>query len=128
MVKINEIYDKYSTLLTNWQEKFKEETSKIKNTQYHNDERCLIERLIVYKDEHLRFVTDFKVPFDNNLAERSLRMIKTKIKVSGGFRSENGSTAFANIRSLVDTANKRKINIYHTFRKIFMGEPVPLLR
>jgi hypothetical protein len=82
--------------------------------------------LIEFKEEHLRFVKDFKVPFDNNSAERCLRMIKAKIKISGGFRSENGSNSFATIRSLVSTAKKRSINVYQTFRKIFRGEAVAL--
>jgi len=124
--EIERIENEYINILSRWQFKYNTETANLKDTKYHNDERCLIERLIEYKDEHLRFIKNFKVPFDNNSAERALRMIKTKIKVSGGFRSENGSNSFAIIRSVISTFKKRRINIYQTFKKIFSGETVAL--
>lgn len=124
--EIKEIEDEYLDILNRWKCKYEKEVENLKETKYHNDERCLITRLIEYKEEHLRFIKDFKVPFDNNAAERALRMIKTKIKVSGGFRSENGSNSFAIIRSIISTAKKRKINVYQTFRKLFSGDTVVL--
>ncbi|MGL5042968.1 MAG: IS66 family transposase [Culicoidibacterales bacterium] len=47
-----------------------------------------MERLLKYQEEHMRFVTDFEVAFDNNMAARAIRMTETKMKVSGYFRSE----------------------------------------
>ncbi len=89
---------------------------------YYNDERCLFERLINFKEEHLRFIEDFKVPFTNNLAEKSLRMIKAKTKISGGFRSNSGGKFFANIRSIISTAKKQKLSTFDTIYKIFSGQ------
>ena len=54
-------------------------------------ERSLLERLIGLKEDVCRFFTDYRVPFDNNQAERDLRNFKTKCKVRGFFRSEEGA-------------------------------------
>ena len=71
----------------------------------------LLERLKTYKDDVLRFLSDFTVPFTNNLAEQDLRMMKVKMKISGGFRTFEGASRFASLRSLVSTARKRGWNI-----------------
>ena len=74
----------------------------------------LLERLKTYKDDVLRFLCDFAVPFTNNLAERDLRMMKVKMKISGGFRTFKGACVFADLRSVVSTARKRGWNILQT--------------
>ncbi len=71
----------------------------------------LLERLKTYKDDVLRFLYDFAVPFTNNLAEQALRMMKVKMKISGAFRTFKGATQFAALRSVVATARKQRCNI-----------------
>jgi transposase len=66
----------------------------------------LVARFVQYKAEITRFTQDFAVPFDNNQAERDVRNIKVKAKVSGCFRSENGAKDFADTTSVLGTAAK----------------------
>jgi transposase len=74
----------------------------------------LLERLKTFKVETLRFLTDFDVPFTNNLAEQDLRMMKVKMKISGSFRTLDGAQIFARLRSVVSTARKHGCNILQT--------------
>ncbi len=76
--------------------------------------RNLLERLKTFKTETLRFLTDFDVPFTNNLAEQDLRMMKVKMKISGSFRTLDGAQTFARLRSVVSTARKQGANILKT--------------
>ena len=74
----------------------------------------LLIRLHRFKDDVLRFIADFSVPFTNNLAEQALRMMKVKMKISGAFRTLAGAHDFAALRSVVATARKRGWNILNT--------------
>jgi transposase len=71
----------------------------------------------------LRFLDDFAVPFDNNEAERDLRMMKVEQKISGGFRTARGAKTFALLRSYVVTARKQGCNALRALRSLFAGEP-----
>ena len=97
----------------------------LKNTKsrfYQKEEKKLLNRLKKYRDNHLLFAEDFAVPFDNNLSERDLRMIKTKGKVSGCFRSLAGAKTFANLMSVIKTAIKQNVSPYLAIRAVFNGE------
>jgi len=83
---------------------------------------CLLERLASYKENFMFFARDFRVPFDNNQAERDIRIAKLKQKVAGGLRSACGATAFAKITSYIQTARKQGISIFKALRSAFMGQ------
>ena len=74
----------------------------------------LLLRLSTRKQDVLRFLTDPRVPFTNNLGERDGRMMKLRQKISGGFRSEAGAKDFAVIRSLLSTARKQGWDLLQT--------------
>lgn len=90
-----------------------------KRTQPHN----LLLRLDNYAEDVLRFATDFTVPFDNNLSERDVRMVKIAQKISGGFRSDDGARAFLAFRSYLSTAAKQGVNRLEALRQLFNDGP-----
>jgi transposase len=84
----------------------------------------LVKRLDQHADRVLAFMDDLAVPFDNNLAERDLRMIKTQQKISGGFRSTHGADAFCRIRSYISTLRKQRLPLLKALCTLFAGEPL----
>jgi transposase len=76
----------------------------------------LLRRLSTRKADVLRFLSDPAVPFTNNLAERDCRMMKLRQKISGGFRSMEGTEDFSVIRSLISTARKQRWDILQAQR------------
>lgn len=71
----------------------------------------LYDRLLKNKAAVLRFMYDFQIPFDNNLAERDIRMMKTQQKISGAFRTTRGSAMFCRIRGFISTLKKQQQNV-----------------
>ena len=71
----------------------------------------------------LRLLDDCRVPFDNNQAERDLRMVKLQQKISGCWRTLPGAEAFLRLRSYISTARKQAMNPLIVLRQLFQGQP-----
>ena len=84
--------------------------------------RCLLDRLVSYRDEYLAFLFDLRLPFTNNEAERDVRMLKVKGKVSGCFRTEAGADVFCRLRSYVQTCRKHGRDLLACLRSVFAGQ------
>lgn len=83
--------------------------------------RNLAERFDRRREAVLAFVFDFKVPFDNNLAERDIRMLKVQQKISGCFRSTLGAQSFCAIRSYISTMRKQGFSVWLALNSLFSG-------
>jgi transposase len=84
----------------------------------------LLDRLHRFREATLRFLHDFAVAFDNNLAERDLRMIKVQQKVSGEFRTDQGADAFCRLRSYLSTLRKQGLPLFSALQQSLTGHPV----
>ena len=86
----------------------------------------LLEALTGHAARVLAFLTDLRVPFTNNQAERDLRMVKVQQKISGTFRSADGATAYCRIRSYLGTMRKQSRDMLEALRAVFLCDPLPI--
>ena len=90
-----------------------------KNRIAKKEEAKLLHRLDKYIENHLLFLRDFRVYFDDNMSERDLRKCKNRQKMSGGFRTEVGIKMYCNILSVIETIKRKKIGIFNGIKDMF---------
>jgi hypothetical protein len=100
-----------------------EENKKTKGRFARNEEKRLLVRLAKYKDNHLLFLHDFSVAFENNLSERDLRKCKNRQKIAGGFRKASGNEMYCNIMSIVETCKRKNLPVFQNIYNIICGTP-----
>lgn len=101
-----------------------QQNKKTSNRLAQKEEVTLLNRLVKYKHNHLLFLLDFRVLFDDNMSERDLRMCKNRQKMAGGFRKSEGIEMFCDIMSVIRTIKRRGMNIFQSVRNLFAGRPV----
>lgn len=79
-------------------------------THYDKEERALINRILEYKDNYFIWMYDFSLPTDDNLSERALRGVKSKMKISGQFQNEQTAKYYADIKTYIETCYRNNIN------------------
>lgn len=103
-----------------------QENTKDSKVYYSKEELALLNRLVDYRDNYLYWLFDFNLPFTNNLSERSLRGVKSKMKVSGQFQNIARAKDYAKIRSYIETAHRNNINESYALERLANGNPLTL--
>lgn len=118
---IKRLEDRYDELL---QEALMERKNGCKLRWALKNEKTLLNRMDKYKRNHLLFIHDFDVSFDNNMSERDLRKCKNRQKMSGGFRTKKGKEVFCSIMTITETCKRQGIDLLQAFRSIFQGKHI----
>ena len=101
----------------------REENKKTAHKYAKEDEVALLNRLEKYSQNHLLFLHNFEVMFDNNISERDLRKAKNRQKMAGGFRKDSGHEMYCSILTIIETLKRRGMGMMENIRKLFMGAP-----
>lgn len=103
--------------------KGRSENKKTSHTYAKTDEKTLLNRMEKYSHNHLLFLHDFCVPFENNMSERDLRKAKNRQKMAGGFRKESGHGMYCSILTVIETLKRRNMGLIENIKQLFMGAP-----
>ena len=118
--EIIEYENKYDEIV----QKGMEENKKTPSKYLKDKEKAVLKRLKKYKENYLKYLRDFELPFDDNLSERDLRATKLKKKVSGCHRSFEGLKDYSNIRTIISTCIKQGKSYYEFFKNILNNKPI----
>ena len=100
-----------------------QENKKDENKYFTQDEKALLSRLVTFKDNYLAWVVNFDMPFTNNLSERALRGVKSKLKISGQFKSVDTAKYYARLKSYIETCLRNGINEMTALIRLVQGIP-----
>lgn len=100
-----------------------EENKTTRHKYAKKDETKLLNRLKKYSHNHLLFLDNFAVRFDDNISERDLRKAKNRQKMAGGFRKVSGHEMYCSILTIIETLKRRKMGIIENIKKLFLGTP-----
>lgn len=114
---IREYEGKYFSLL----KKGRDESKKTVHKYARKDEMTLLNRMEKYSHNHLLFLHNLSVPFDDNISERNLRKAKNRQKMAGGFRKANGHEMCCSIMTMIETLKKREMGIIENIKKVIYG-------
>ena len=120
--EINDFFIEFDKLIIDGME----ENKKDDKSYYADKERTLLNRLLQYRDNYTYWVLDFDIPYTNNESERSLRGIKSKMKISGHFQNINSAQYYANIRSYIETCHRNGINELDALKRLSSLNPYTL--
>ena len=124
----NEEINEFIITLDNEILKGLEENEEDETKPYYTDkELALLNRLMEYRDNYIYWIFDFKIPFTNNLSERNLRGIKSKMKISGQFQNIERASDYANIRSYIETCRLYGVNEYESLTRLVEDNPYTLV-
>lgn len=117
--KLEEYVRNYARLIAKGREENKQTAHRYAKTE----ETALLNRLEKYSHNHLLFLHDFSVPFENNISERDLRKAKSRQKMAGGFRKESGHQMYCTILTIIETLKRRNQGIIENLKQLFAGTP-----
>lgn len=101
----------------------REQNKKTKHLYAKKDETKLLNRMEKYSHNHLLFLHNFLVPFDDNMSERDLRKAKNRQKMAGGFRKETGHEMYCSILTIIETLKRRNMPMIENIKKLFINTP-----
>ena len=91
--------------------------------EFGNDEFSLLNRIDKYYKNYFLWIEDFSLPTSDSLSERALRLIKSKMKISGQFYSQATANYYALIKSYIETCHRNGINEFNALQRLASGKP-----
>lgn len=117
--QLHQLTQEYEAILARGWEENPTPTQRAKGKSFN-----LLKRFAEQREAIWQFILNFQVPFDNNLAERDLRMMKVQQKISGCFRSPEGAVQFCELRSYLSTIRKQGLSVWEALGSLFQGSPL----